>query len=199
MSSLQFDFLDIRTLNDSQYEQAFAAMSASRQQRAQRMRHEDDLRRTIAADHLARRMAAKRFGIEPEAVALDRLESGQPVLTGLPCCISLSHSGSWVMCALCDRPVGADIEVIIPRGQRLLKWACTAEEQAYILASGQFDPLRFMQVWTAKEAVLKRSGQGLSGGIDTTVVANADGLLPVISGCTLISGLHEDAVYSVIY
>jgi len=199
MSNMQYEIININDVTDNQLAAVFDMMSPQRQQRVLRLRRDEDRRRTLAAEMLARRLLCARFGAEPKASAIENAESGQPVLVGLPGYISLSHSGSWVMCALSDQPVGADIEIISDRGQGLLEKICSDEEQAYVLCSGQHDPIRFFRIWTAKEACLKRAGKGLSGGMEATVVANTSGMLKKADGCNLLSGQHENAVFAIAY
>ncbi len=199
MNGMQFDFLDIHLLTDKQYEQTLALMPPDRRRKVAAMANEPARRSTVAADFLARVMVSSRLGADPASVIIDRLESGQPVAVGLPCHISLSHSGGIVLCAVSDSPLGADIEMVRDKGQRVMERVCSEGEKAYILASGSFDPRRFFQVWTAKEAALKRRGQGLSGGLSTALTADENGMFNAIEGGQLLSGEHNDAVYAIIY
>jgi len=199
MNQPQFEFIDISTLTAEDISAAISLMTPSKRERVTHMAREDDRRRSAAAEHLARRMVSRKFGLPPEQVTIGSLESGQPMVVGLPCHISLSHSGRWAMCALSDHPVGADIEVVSGRGQRAMSRVCAPAEQEYILASGEFDPVRFTEVWTAKEACVKRTGAGLSGGLSNFVTAGAAGLFTEVDGCRLISGRLEDAVYAVVF
>ncbi len=198
MTDLHYDFLNINLLTDEDFMLAKKHISPTRLRRIEHFRCPADRKRSIAADLLARRMAAQLLDTSADMLVVEQLDGGQPVLPHTPFHISLSHSGAWVMCALCSDPVGADIEIVSDRGIRLVNRICSCDEQAYILSSGEYDPVRFFQVWTAKEAVLKRRGKGLSGGISTTVVASSDGLLPSVDGASLICGQHEDAVYSIV-
>ena len=154
---------------------------------------------SAAAEHLARKMLAERFRISPSVIRLGQMENGQPVAENLPCFVSLSHSGRWAMCALYEHPVGADIEELSSRGQKLTSRICTDKEREYIYSSGDFDPLRFLKLWTAKEASVKRLGEGLSGGLRSRAAAISRETLTGIDGCRLVSGVHEDAVYAVVY
>jgi 4'-phosphopantetheinyl transferase len=79
--------------------------------------------------------------------------------------LSISHSGQWGFCALCDdagRTVGADIERIEPRAPGFTEMFFTAVEQAGFDAAG---PARrdvvITTAWCAKEAALKALRTGL--------------------------------------
>lgn len=199
MSGMRFEFFDIDNLTDEQYEQTLALMPPDRRKKVTAITNDHTRKSTVAADFLARAMVSARLGIDPASVVIDRLESGQPVAVGLPCRISLSHSGGIAMCAVSDRPVGADIEIISDKGQRVMERVCSDPEKAFILACGSFDARRFFQVWTAKEAALKRRGQGLSGGISTALTADENGMFPTIEGGQLLTGEYCGAVYAIVY
>ena len=63
-----------------------------------------------------------------------------------------------MLCAVSEEEIGADIEAIRPVSPALVSRVCTEEEKRYIGGDGR----RFLQVWTAKEALAKRSGEGIS-------------------------------------
>lgn len=87
--------------------------------------------------------------------------NGKPFLSGGECHFSLSHSAEAVLCALCDKEIGADVQISSKVQQRLIRRFFAAEEQDYILSSNDADEA-FTEVWTKKESWCKRSGLGLS-------------------------------------
>lgn len=93
---------------------------------------------------------------------ISRGEYGKPYFPDCPQWqFSLSHSGPLALCALSDRPVGADIELIRPRGRALLERALTEEERTWCL--GQEEPWRgFCALWTRRESLCKQTGRGLT-------------------------------------
>ena len=139
MDKLQYDFIDIYSLTEDEVSHAISMMSERKRQRVMRLAKEDDRLRSAAAEHLARKMLAERFRISPSVIRLEQTENGQPVAENLPCFVSLSHSGRWAMCALYEHPVGADIEELSSRGQKLTSRICTDKEREYIYSSGDFD------------------------------------------------------------
>lgn len=103
---------------------------------------------------------AKEFQIQ-EMPEIGRTESNKPYFPALPRLhVNWSHSGPFVLCALGDRPVGVDIEVIRPRSAALPRYALTALEYAQYQAGGADWPA-FYTLWTRKEAWCKYTGQGL--------------------------------------
>lgn len=90
-----------------------------------------------------------------------RLPGGKPFFPDCPDRhFNLSHSGPLALCALADRPVGADIEVIRPRSAGLPAYVCKGEEYERYLALGG-DWRAFYTLWTEKESILKYTGEGL--------------------------------------
>ena len=85
---------------------------------------------------------------------------------------SLSHNDSFAICALSDMTVGCDIESASRKpASVLLEKTLTSDE--YMLVHNSDNPDRaFMQLWTLKEAKLKKDGTGLAGGIGKTDMAD---------------------------
>lgn len=80
--------------------------------------------------------------------AIAREEGGKPYFPACPeICFNLSHSRGAVVCALHDKPVGIDVEKVRPAPKRL--------------AAGMDDEA-FFRLWTAREATVKRAGQGVA-------------------------------------
>lgn len=72
--------------------------------------------------------------------------------------ISLAHTRGAVVCAVSSRPVGVDIESCARRiSMRVAERFFTPCERAYAV-----DAARFLEVWTRKEAFVKRDGRGIS-------------------------------------
>ena len=62
-------------------------------------------------------------------------------------CFNISHSRGAAVCALHSLPVGVDVEQLRPAPRRL---------------AGDMDDETFFRLWTAKEATVKRRGQGVA-------------------------------------
>jgi len=107
-------------------------------------------------------------GTEPGAIAFAYGPHGKPALAG---CgeglhFNLSHSGDEAVCAISpDRPVGVDIEARRERdgASDIAARYFDPAEAAYLDTRHGEDRLRdFYQFWTAKEALLKGAGGGLT-------------------------------------
>ena len=138
--------------------------------------------RTVSAAELARREPAA----EPERRA------GGPAF-------NCSHSGNFVCCAVHKSTVGVDLEARRPVRAALAARICTPEELVFTAPGGRFDSLRFLQLWTAKEAWVKYTGEGLGVDFRTLPAAAADGLHETLFGRRLEQTITEDYVLSVVY
>ena len=102
-----------------------------------------------------------RWGLKALPV-IARSEQGKPYFPHVPQYhFNLSHSGSFALCALDERPVGADIERIRPHHPKLADRICSPEELEWL--AGQPDKASALcQLWTCKEALAKYHGTGLT-------------------------------------
>ena len=140
--------LDIAPLRGRERE-ALALLPEERREKALRIRREDARLRSIGAGLLLR-----EAGIMPP---FSYGGHGKPYIPG-GVHFSLTHSGELAALAVCDAPVGLDIEKIAPV-RRAAAHALTDEERKFM----ETDPeRRFAYLWTRKEAALKCTGAGLS-------------------------------------
>lgn len=112
-----------------------------------------------------RRAAAIYTGIEPQDLVVAPSSSGKPHFANAAIHFNLSHSGGTVVAAFSGSPVGIDIE---SRGRcrdflGIADRFFHPDEAADIRQSPDED--QFLRLWTGKEAMLKLSGDGLSGGL----------------------------------
>ena len=84
-------------------------LSPQRRKRAGRM---PDDRETVCGEGLARELLAAALHCPPEEVALRYDAQGKPLTDGLY--LSISHSRGLAACAVADRPVGLDVELVRP-------------------------------------------------------------------------------------
>ena len=96
-------------------------------------------------------------GMMPE---IERTETGKPFFPDGRFCFSLSHTRSIVAVAVSDRPVGVDAETIRSVRQGVAERCMGPEELAWIANQAEENEA-LLTLWTCKEAMVKRSGQGL--------------------------------------
>lgn len=100
------------------------------------------------------------YGLPGAAVGAD--PNGRPFVEGDPAFVSLSHSGDYAACAVSDRPVGVDIQRVVPIRERTVRHFCTPEEWEAI--AGRPDSgRRAIAHWALKESYLKASGVSTAG------------------------------------
>ncbi len=154
-----WDKFDIRDLSDSEYQKWYSLMSAEKKKRVDRFRFIDDKKRTVAGEMLARTMIAKWCNVLPESIVFNITEHGKPFATQLDVHFNISHSGSMVVCAVNNTPVGIDIERIKDYKSDVAKRVCSEIELDLIIQSNK-PADEFTRIWTAKEAYTKCLGIG---------------------------------------
>jgi 4'-phosphopantetheinyl transferase len=144
-------------------------------ERHRRLRMPLDRREYAAAHALLRLALSASAAVEPGDWRFHTTPSGKPVLAarhaGLS--FSLSHCRGLVACAIaCGTDVGVDVEPIdrTVDAREIAARYFSAGEAAQIAARPADDQavLRFVELWTLKEAHAKGTGLGLSHGLDTT-------------------------------
>lgn len=191
---------------DALYQKAYYEMSRARQQKADRLKRELDKKLCVFSDMLLRTMLRESFGINHPEFCED--EKGKPYLLGNDLYFSLSHSGTYIACAIDTHPVGVDIETPRAVEPRVINHCCTAQESLYVCADPmtRTDPLpaqseeavRFLTLWTAKEAYLKFTGEGLTGGLKNIVTIENGKLKSTINDKHLTAIIQKDYVLSII-
>ena len=125
-------------------------------------RRSDDADRFLARRSVLRHLVARRSGVPAASVAIDYQPAGAPVIVspadGLFC--SVAARGNLAAVALADRPVGIDLEPLVPAP---IPWAVLAAEERRGLDG--LEPVAqtaaFLRLWTVKEAYLKARRSGL--------------------------------------
>lgn len=77
---------------------------------------------------------------------------------------NISHTKGLVVCAIGNRNIGIDAELIRPFEERLLRRVCSKKEQDYVLEVDdiQVREERFFRLWTLKESFVKAIGRGIA-------------------------------------
>lgn len=143
---------------------ALAARSRpERRYRAARFRLLGDQARCLAAGLLLDRALAEDFAVPP-GQALAAGPQGKPHIAGFPQAhFNLSHSGDLVTCATSAWPVGVDVELNAPQAATIGTSHFRPGEADFVERGAPDErALRFIIVWTRKEAYLKYRGCGLS-------------------------------------
>ncbi len=157
---MEVQWYDIRTLSDAEERRVTAMMDGTRRRRAADIAGEDDRKRTVAGELLARRMLAARLGCGEADVPLVWDEDGKPTVMASGVYLSVSHSGAWAVCVTADVPVGVDVEAVRSVQEKFMRRVCSDAEMAYLRPGEDGDCRRFWETWTAKESLFKLTGKG---------------------------------------
>jgi len=128
--------------------------------RAARFRFADDRARSIVARAALRHILGERLGRDPRALRFIAGPHGKPALAGGEVEFNVSHSGERVAVAVAATAVGIDIER--ERAMRDVRAIARRFFSRGEAAAVERDPSLFFAIWTAKEAVIKAIGGGLT-------------------------------------
>jgi 4'-phosphopantetheinyl transferase len=138
----------------------------------------DFARKTYLKGHSAARfLTAKYTGKNPSSLHLATSPEGKPSFQCTPNLnFNLSHSGDSIFIAFSSEPVGFDIENIQRKAdfQKLAERYFQPSEREYMKRLHKSEALAFLEIWTAKEAILKLVGSGIAAGLDKTLVLNKE-------------------------
>ena len=112
---------------------------------------------------LLRHLVAHQCGCRPGDVVIAHDDEGAPrvIAPDAQLFVSVSARGSLAACAISPTPVGIDLEIIDESAQPVAQVLTATERAALNLLPSNEVSLRFMSIWTSKEAYLKASGLGL--------------------------------------
>jgi len=125
--------------------------------------HKDRLSRLLARIMLQDMLISK--GYDPALLTHFQRDKHHRPFLPIPEDFSISHSGSYVLLAFSDHPVGIDIEKKEAIDWREYKSCFHTEESQHL--DECIDPLTsFYEIWSKKEAALKLFGNGIVDGLD---------------------------------
>lgn len=161
---MKFEIQSIKDLGDKDFERAFKKLSEPQKERCLRFKFEADRRRLAFGEELLRELIKKELACKDEDITLTREASGKPVakVKGEALCVSITHSGDYVACAMSEKPVGIDLEVKREVKPQFLQRVLNQQELEFVKTEND-EVFAFLKIWTAKEAFVKLTGKGLSG------------------------------------
>ncbi len=152
-------FCDIAEKSDKEFTLQYERMSPQRKAKCRQIKNEIAKKCCIAADNLVRSALAEHLNQSPAEIEIRISPTGKPYLEGNPIYFSVSHSNTMVVCAVSQHPIGIDIEYIREVSSAAYKRICTENEWSVLNQTNpSMQNLRFIELWTRKEAVFKIEG-----------------------------------------
>ncbi len=143
-----------------------ALLSGNELARMERFHFAPDARRWAACRTLLRVTLGRCLDLAPESLKFTLGPWGKPGLRGCPLRFNVSHSGGAALLAVAwRREVGVDIEEVSRAlsPEELAPQVLSSREQAWLRdQEPEQRGAAFLTLWTAKEAYVKATGQGLS-------------------------------------
>ena len=148
---------DISRLTKKDYDFYYSLMSFSRKKRVDKLRKAEDKKSTVLGEMLVK----KHYGNDSY---IDCDKNGKPYLKNKKGFFSISHSKGLVLVSASDKNIGADIEKIRNVNLNVIKKVCTDREKEYVLNGNTEEErnIRFLEIWTFKEAYFKFTGTGIT-------------------------------------
>lgn len=114
-------------------------------------------------------MLWENYGIE--GFSYDYGKEGKPYLKNENIYFNISHSGKYVLCCTDKQEIGCDIEKVKEYNPKISKRFFTEKENE-LLENSDFKEKLFTKMWTNKESILKKTGVGITGGLDSYCFAD---------------------------
>ena len=175
MQILLNDHID--EMSEAQVMQLIHSLPDWRREKALRFKHLAGRRECAVAYRLLQQGLREYYGItEPPHFIIGQHD--KPTLQEHPSIhFNLSHCRTAVLCALSSQPIGVDIERRREGKEALVRHTMNEAEQQ-LIQSSQDPDMMFTRLWTAKEAVVKLTGEGLACNIpDILTDATAQGII----------------------
>lgn len=147
-------------------------VSNQRREKIMKMRFDAGKMQSLRAYKLLQRLLFEEYGISTPPVFLEQ-GNGKPVIADHEDIhFNISHCKNSVACAISNTPIGIDIEIIGRKSNNsLIKYIFNEYEQQMIFEAGEKDnsnpklasDIMFTNLWTKKEALVKMTGEGISG------------------------------------
>lgn len=113
-------------------------------------------------------------------------ENGKPYLKEYPeIFFNISHCRKGIACAVCDRPVGIDIEEIQPVVE--IRDLVLSREEKEVVEMSDTPEVEFTRIWTRKESFLKLTGEGIRD--------NMKNILSEVQGVQFETVVNREASY----
>ena len=154
---LKLYYTDIKNFEERDYNNE---LSEYRKEKLNKQKSALSRRQSIAAELLLNSAVRENFPVARFPLNIITRYNKKPYCPELPFYFNLSHCENLVICAVSNKDLGADIQLIGEYKKKLAERQFRKEETDYIEAS-QNKALAFTRIWARKESCLKALGTGL--------------------------------------
>lgn len=166
-------------VTDENLQTYISLLSESEKIKADRFKFPQHQRRYQAVHGILRIILARYLNLDPAQINFTHSDRGKPYLTDdcnpLNLQFNLSHSENMAIVGISrDRPIGVDLEKMRPMENSLQlakRFFCASEYDLLTQSIPEERDKLFFQLWTAKEAYLKATGEGISGGLNQVEIS----------------------------
>lgn len=155
---MELYWYSLKEMDEKTYEAALAQMDAAQRKHIGYLATDDERRRVVAAEMLARNVLAEKLGCAPAQVPLLHDEEDRPYLSDHARYVSVGHSGQYAVCAVGDKPLAVAVEVIRTAEEKFMRRMCSEQEFSYVRPYEAGGFARFWECWTAKTALFNLTG-----------------------------------------
>lgn len=144
-----------------QFEKGIKLVSKNRKEKIMSYSNPSTARLSLGAGVLLY-MAMERCGMLEKMEKIKIAPHGKPYLEGSDFHFSLSHSGTFAVCAYSNSPIGVDLQIIKEKLPKHLEKILSIQEKCYLSELQEEErKLAFFRLWTRKESLVKWDGRGL--------------------------------------
>lgn len=173
---------NIKLLTENEYKKWYDLLSEAKRSRIDKLRFDDDKKRSVVGEMLVKKAISEHCGIDAEKIIIATQENGKPYPVDIDIHFNISHCEDYVVCVIDNKPIGIDIEKIRPVNMKIAKRFFNEQEQKYVFGFAPDEEAfekeadgetlkRFFEVWTAKEAYLKYTGEGICADLKQVAVS----------------------------
>ena len=159
-------------LKEITFDQAYSLLNEEEQASAARMKAERRLHEFVLGRYQLKNLLAEKLKTAPSSITFQKRKHGKLYLDNSPVFFNLTHSGEYLGIGISEKyEIGIDIEHITRRGTDISgiaeRYFTKAESHTIETAPKERKTALFYEAWTKKEAVLKATGIGISGGLNS--------------------------------
>lgn len=143
-----------KDFHEAELENEYLCQTNEVKRRIDRRKSKQDRQLSLAGLLLLRRGVKTLYGIDDYSVKYS--ENGKPLLDF--CFFSISHSGGLAVCAVSDKPIGIDTEALREIKPHESYMLFSENESRYVNERPELRSVRYLRLWTMKEALIKLKG-----------------------------------------